>query len=232
MNTKDMSAAVSQRATERFKLKLIQEGFAMAKNNEHTRSCPICGAEIDLAAAKHYIARDDASGGLSAALSNCEPSLYDAFDCPVCKCQIIIGERKREERVVLDADTLTIVDLDAEAKTEEEIDAGIEAEERIAREQVARADLEAAADVKDEWTANVLKAGRTHSRRVSEEFVRGLIDAAYAYAQVRRMSFPAFCQKWCTYLEDPRSSVDDAYAMARVRTRNAGHRRRKEGDGK
>lgn len=59
--------------------------------------CEICNSEfypIDIGK-NHYIARDNVVIGLAAITKTTEHKLYDAFDCPVCKCQNIIGERKR-----------------------------------------------------------------------------------------------------------------------------------------
>lgn len=72
--------------------------------------CKICGFEFtpDIIGKNHYIARDNIKSGLAITLSSTEEyklsskeeyKLYDAFDCPVCKCQNIIGERKRSNNV-------------------------------------------------------------------------------------------------------------------------------------
>lgn len=46
---------------------------------------------------KHYIARDNGKTGLAVAFgSTNEEGLYDAFDCPMCGCQVIAKERKRD----------------------------------------------------------------------------------------------------------------------------------------
>lgn len=57
--------------------------------------CKICGCEFPPVAEKHYIARDNGKSGIVTALSNDEGKLYDAFDCPMCGCQVIVQERKR-----------------------------------------------------------------------------------------------------------------------------------------
>lgn len=58
--------------------------------------CKVCGCKSNAIIERHYMARDNGKIGLSAAFgSNTEGSLYDAFDCPVCGCQIIAKERKR-----------------------------------------------------------------------------------------------------------------------------------------
>lgn len=58
--------------------------------------CKICGCEFPPVAEKHYIARDSSKSGIVTALSNDEGKLYDAFDCPMCDCQVIVQERKRD----------------------------------------------------------------------------------------------------------------------------------------
>lgn len=55
--------------------------------------CKCCKEKFNAKAEKHYIARDNDVCGI--VLNREEPTLYDAFDCPKCGCQIIIGERKR-----------------------------------------------------------------------------------------------------------------------------------------
>ena len=58
--------------------------------------CKVCGYEFTPTISKHYIARDDGEFGLVAAFKSAECKLYDSFDCPVCGCQMIVQERKRE----------------------------------------------------------------------------------------------------------------------------------------
>lgn len=57
--------------------------------------CKVCGTEFDTLADYHYIARDNSAYGLSTLINYGEVKLYDAFDCPVCGCQVIAQERKR-----------------------------------------------------------------------------------------------------------------------------------------
>lgn len=58
--------------------------------------CKVCGTKFNAIVEKHYIARDNSKTGLAVAFgSNSEESLYDAFDCPMCGCQVIAKERKR-----------------------------------------------------------------------------------------------------------------------------------------
>lgn len=57
----------------------------------------ICGTKFNAIIERHYIARDDGKTGLAVAFSSTtEEGLYDAFDCPMCGCQIIAKERKRD----------------------------------------------------------------------------------------------------------------------------------------
>lgn len=46
--------------------------------------CNVCSHEFSASAEKHYVARNNHT------LFGGEEILYDAFDCPVCGCQIII----------------------------------------------------------------------------------------------------------------------------------------------
>lgn len=58
--------------------------------------CKVCGCKFNAIVEKHYIARDNGKTGLAVAFgSTNEESLYDAFDCPMCGCQIVAKERKR-----------------------------------------------------------------------------------------------------------------------------------------
>lgn len=47
--------------------------------------CKVCGTKFNAIIERHYLARDNGKEGL-----------YDAFDCPMCGCQVIAKERKRE----------------------------------------------------------------------------------------------------------------------------------------
>lgn len=57
--------------------------------------CKVCGYAFDAVRSGHYIARENGKCGI-AAISGEENALYDAFDCPVCGCQFIAQERKRQ----------------------------------------------------------------------------------------------------------------------------------------
>ena len=59
--------------------------------------CKICGTKFNAIIERHYIARDNEKTGLAVAFgSTAEESLYDTFDCPMCGCQVIAKERKRD----------------------------------------------------------------------------------------------------------------------------------------
>lgn len=57
--------------------------------------CKTCGTRFDATKDNHYIVRANSKTGLTALISeNYETQLYDAFECPVCGCQVITQERK------------------------------------------------------------------------------------------------------------------------------------------
>ena len=58
--------------------------------------CNVCGCEFHALAEKRYTARDNTSIGLAIAFNRDEEKIYDAFDCPMCGCQVIAQERKRD----------------------------------------------------------------------------------------------------------------------------------------
>ena len=57
--------------------------------------CKICGTEFPAIEEKHNIARGNNRTGAVVVLSKDEEKIYDAYDCPMCGCQIIAQERKR-----------------------------------------------------------------------------------------------------------------------------------------
>ena len=57
--------------------------------------CKICGTEFPAIKERHYIARDNNKTGAVVVFSKDEEKIYDAYDCPMCGCQIIAQERKR-----------------------------------------------------------------------------------------------------------------------------------------
>ena len=59
-----------------------------------TVGCKSCGHVFELTKQRHYIAREKTEMFLIAS-NKMEPTLYDAFDCPICGCQYIANERKR-----------------------------------------------------------------------------------------------------------------------------------------
>lgn len=59
--------------------------------------CKVCGTKFNAIIERHYLARDNGKTGLAVAFgSTAEECLYDAFDCPMCGCQVIAKERKRD----------------------------------------------------------------------------------------------------------------------------------------
>ena len=65
--------------------------------------CKICGSEFKAIKEKHYISRDCGKTGFASSLgSNDEETIYDSFDCPVCGCQIVAQERKREYKETIE----------------------------------------------------------------------------------------------------------------------------------
>ena len=83
--------------------------------------CNVCGAKIEPIKSAHYIARNEGTAGVAAAISKQEETLYDAFDCPVCGCQYIAQERKRTLYDVICADEPSD-DTETSDKTEETSD--------------------------------------------------------------------------------------------------------------
>lgn len=57
--------------------------------------CAICGQEFALSSGRHYIAREPMETGVSTLAHYKEPDCFDAFDCPLCGCQNIVGKRLR-----------------------------------------------------------------------------------------------------------------------------------------
>lgn len=54
--------------------------------------CKVCGAEFQADSRAHYLAKEEK--GLGGAL--CGNKTHDAFDCPVCGCQNLVGEHLPE----------------------------------------------------------------------------------------------------------------------------------------
>ena len=76
--------------------------------------CKICGTKFNAIIERHYIARDNGKTGLAVAFgSTAEECLYDAFDCPMCGCQVIAKERKR--------DYIPFISTDKEDEDDEQI---------------------------------------------------------------------------------------------------------------
>lgn len=59
-------------------------------------TCGVCKKEFDLMHERRYTAREEGRIGVASISGGLEPLLFDAFDCPFCGCQNIVGNRKRE----------------------------------------------------------------------------------------------------------------------------------------
>ena len=59
--------------------------------------CKVCGYKFNPVKQNHYIVRDNKKiSSLAIAFSSdAESTLYDAFNCPQCGCQIVAQQRKR-----------------------------------------------------------------------------------------------------------------------------------------
>ena len=59
--------------------------------------CKVCGCKFNPVKQSHYIVRDNkrASSLAPVLSSDDEPTLYDAFNCIQCGCQIVAQQRKR-----------------------------------------------------------------------------------------------------------------------------------------
>lgn len=59
--------------------------------------CKVCGCKFNPVKQNHYIVRDNekASSLIATFSSDAESTLYDAFNCIQCGCQIVAQQRKR-----------------------------------------------------------------------------------------------------------------------------------------
>ena len=85
--------------------------------NNTNKKCKVCGAELILSKRNHYISRGCEVTGIASIAKREEPKLYDTFDCVVCGCQNVLGERNY--RYISDnyrytSDNDDVVDTDAE----------------------------------------------------------------------------------------------------------------------
>lgn len=74
--------------------------------------CNVCGCEFPAVVDKRYTARDNTKTGFAATLGRDEEKLYDAFDCPMCGCQVIVQERKRDYIPCVEIETETKIDFE------------------------------------------------------------------------------------------------------------------------
>lgn len=67
--------------------------------------CKVCGNKFVPRNENRYVVKDRmATGGINSAFSGqySEPKQYDAFDCAVCGCQLIVKERLKQIDEVTD----------------------------------------------------------------------------------------------------------------------------------
>lgn len=68
----------------------------MENNVIGAMTCHVCKRSFPLIFERRYVVRDVVTYRLVATFGNSEPRLHDAFDCPHCGCQNIVGDRLRE----------------------------------------------------------------------------------------------------------------------------------------
>lgn len=105
--------------------------------------CKSCGHVFELTEQRHYIAREKTEMFLIAS-NKMEPTLYDAFDCPICGCQYIANERKRVFRKEIKMTREEAIDTLKNGlwwdrkRLDEAIDIAIAALRPVSREQVEK----------------------------------------------------------------------------------------------
>lgn len=75
------------------------ELFIPDKDTPQTYACKVCGSKIVPRKANRYTVVDRVTaGGIANAMTGTytEPEMYDAFDCPVCGCQMIAKKRLKK----------------------------------------------------------------------------------------------------------------------------------------
>lgn len=204
--------------------------------NDNEKTCQVCGSIIIFDAASHYVARDDARVGIAALSGGNEPQIYDAIECPKCGCQIILGRRKRtlilEDTVAHNENKCATNENKndvAETKTSNDIKVNLDDLKGIIAEIVQKAVRDAMIDKQVESIGNnrkgwidvgrVFKSASNHDRKVSMGYIGTMCESARLYCEKYGVSVKAFEDRWCDYLDNPESTVDSAYAMARLRTR-------------
>lgn len=83
--------------------------------------CSVCGFEFEAVKEIHYIARVKGNKGFSNLFGE-EESIFDAFDCPKCGCQIVVQERKRRLEEVMEDETKAALPKAQDITTEEQED--------------------------------------------------------------------------------------------------------------
>lgn len=68
----------------------------MESNVIGAKTCHVCKRSFPLIFERRYVVRGVKASGPVATFGNPEPQLHDAFDCPHCGCQNIVGDRLRE----------------------------------------------------------------------------------------------------------------------------------------
>lgn len=71
-------------------------------------TCKVCGRDFALMAEEHYTTKEFKATGVVAAFSSTEPKMHDAFDCPHCGCQNIVGIREPVYFEKLDSPFMTL----------------------------------------------------------------------------------------------------------------------------
>ena len=195
--------------------------------SDNEKTCQVCGSRIIFDAASHYVARDDARVGIAALSGGNEPQIYDAIECPKCGCQIILGRRKRnliiEGKEMHDENDVSEINTSNDIKVNLDDLKGIIAEivQKAVRDAMIDKQVESIGNNRKGWidVGRVFKSASNHDRKVSMGYIGTMCESARLYCEKYGVSVKAFEDRWCDYLDNPESTVDSAYAMARLRTR-------------
>ena len=75
------------------------------------RTCAVCGRDFPLLAEEHYVTKEPGKTGIKAIVIDGEATKYhDAFDCPHCGCQNIVGDRQANCTIEYYEDVLDVFD--------------------------------------------------------------------------------------------------------------------------